>query len=133
MVATKLTTSGITQMATDLYAAAAGKWKYVMWGIGTTDPVIANTTMETLTGCTEAARGTCTITNPSAGLYTAVGSLTCNATGKTISEAGLFDTVGAGGPPVTGGILLIRGTFTGIPVVQNDVIQFTFNLTYTTS
>jgi hypothetical protein len=33
----------------------------------------------------------------------------------------------------TAGTMLIRGTFTGIPVVQNDVIQFTFDLTYTTS
>jgi hypothetical protein len=125
MVGTKLVTAGINQMATDLYAAGAGKWKYIHWGIGTTDPVIANTALENVTGCGE-TRATATITNPSSAVYRAVGSLTCNATGKTISEAGLFETV-------TVGILLIRGTFTGIPVVQNDVIEFTFNLTYTTS
>jgi len=132
MVATKLLTAGIIQMATDLYAAGAGKWKYIHWGIGTTDPVIANTALETLTGCTE-NRTSATITNPSSAVYRAVGSITCNATGKSISEAGIFDTAGTGGPPVTGGVLLIRGTFTAIPVVQNDVIQFTFDLTYTTS
>jgi hypothetical protein len=125
MVGTKLTTAGITQMATDLYAAGAGKWKYIHWGIGTTDPVIANTALENVTGCGE-TRATATITNPSTALCRAVGSLTCNATGKTISEAGLFESL-------TTGILQIRGTFTGIPVVQNDVIQFTFDLTYTTS
>ena len=132
MVGTKLTTAGIVQMATDLYAAGAGKWKYVHWGVGTTDPVIANTALETLTGCNE-NRTSGTVTNPSSAVYRVVGSITCNATGKTISEAALFDTAGAGGPPVTGGIMPIRGTFTGIPVVQNDVIQFTFDLTYTTS
>ena len=125
MVATKLTTAGITQMATDLYAAGAGVWHHIGWGIGTTDPVIANTALENVTGCGE-TRATATITNPSAAVYRAVGSLTCNATGKTISEAALFND------PTTG-TMLIRGTFTGIPVVQNDVIQFTFDLTYTTS
>ena len=125
MVGTKLVTAGIVQMATDLYAAGAGKWKYVHWGVGTTDPVIANTALENVTGCGE-TRATATITNPSAGVCRAVGSLTCNATGKTISEAGLFESL-------TTGILQIRGTFTGIPVVLNDVIQFTFDLTYTTS
>ena len=125
MVATKLTTAGITAMATDLYAAGAGVWHHIGWGIGTTDPVIGNTTLENVTGCGE-TRATATITNPSAGVHRAVGSLTCNATGKTISEAALFND------PTTG-TMLIRGTFTGIPVVQNDVIQFTFDLTYTTS
>lgn len=123
MVGTKLTTAGITALATNLYNGGSGIWKYVHWGTGTTDPVIANTALES--AGTE-TRATATITNPSAGVYRAVGSLTCNATGKTISEAGLFDNV-------TGTTLLIRGTFTGIPVVQNDVIQFTFDLTYTTS
>jgi hypothetical protein len=123
MVGTKLTTAGITQMATDLYAAGAGKWKYVGWGTGTTDPVIGNVGLETPAAET---RATATITNPSTALCRAVGSLTCNATGKTISEAGLFESVSSG-------ILQIRGTFTGIPVVQNDIIQFTFDLTYTTS
>ena len=123
MVGTKLTTAGIVKMATDLYAAGAGIWKYVDWGTGTTDPVIANTALEA--PATE-TRATATITNPSSAVYRAVGSLTCNATGKTISEAGLFSAI-------TGVTLLIRGTFTGIPVVQNDVIQFTFDLTFTTS
>jgi stage V sporulation protein SpoVS len=123
MVGTKLTTAGIIRLATDLYSAGSGIWKYVDWGTGTTDPVIGDTALQT--PATE-TRVTATITNPSAAVYRAVGSITCNATGKTISEAGLFNAS-------TGVTLLIRGTFTGIPVVQNDVIQFTFDLTYTTS
>src|SRR5512137_1912849 len=123
MVGTKLTTAGITKLATDLYNSGSGIWKYVHWGTGTTDPVIGNTALET-PGTESRVSGT--VTNPSAGVYRCVGSLTCNATGKTISEAGLFDQA-------TGVTLLIRGTFTGIPVVQNDVIQFTIDLTYTTS
>jgi hypothetical protein len=118
-----LTTAGITQMATDLYTAA--KWKYVGWGTGAAAPAIANTA---LGAEVEAARSPAgTITNPSAGVYKCVATQTATATsnGQTITEAGLFDTTGTGT-----GVLLIRGTFTGIVVATGDSIQLTFQLTF---
>lgn len=48
-----------------------------------------------------------------------------------ITEHGLFNTAGAGGPPVTGGILMDRTKFTSIGVVSGNQIQWTFTIAFT--
>ena len=47
-----------------------------------------------------------------------------------ISEHGLFDAVGAGGPPVTGPTLMDRSTFADINVITGNQIQWTFAITF---
>lgn len=48
-----------------------------------------------------------------------------------ITEHGLFNTAGSGGPPVTGGILMDRTKFTAINVVNSDKIEWTFTIAFT--
>jgi hypothetical protein len=55
--------------------------------------------------------------------YRVVGEITSNGT-KTITNAGLFDAV-------TTGNLFAKADFTGIPLLVNDSIQFTFNIQLT--
>jgi hypothetical protein len=52
--------------------------------------------------------------------FQVIGTITANGT-KTITNAGLFDAA-------TSGNMLIKGDFTGIPVVSGDSIEFTFKL-----
>jgi hypothetical protein len=49
-------------------------------------------------------------------------TMTCNATGKTISEAGAFSAS-------SGGTLLLRSTFSGIPIESAETIAFVFKWT----
>ncbi len=48
-----------------------------------------------------------------------------------ITEHGLFNTAGAGGPPVTGGILMDRTKFAAINVVNTNQIEWTFTIAFT--
>ncbi len=48
-----------------------------------------------------------------------------------ITEHGLFNTAGAGGPPVTGGILMDRTKFAAINVVSGNQIEWTFTIGFT--
>ncbi len=93
---------------------------YIEWGLGSTAPVKGNTDIETTTS---EARVLATATQPSADINQWVAAITADA-GKTITECALFDNVSAG-------VMVIRGTFTGIPVVLNDQIEFTVSLEQT--
>lgn len=48
-----------------------------------------------------------------------------------ITEHGLFNTAGAGGPPVTGGTLMDRTKFAAINVVATNAVEFTFTIAFT--
>lgn len=48
-----------------------------------------------------------------------------------ITEHGLFNTAGAGGPPVTGGVLMDRTVFAAINVVSTNQIEWTFTIAFT--
>jgi len=48
-----------------------------------------------------------------------------------ITEHGIFNTAGAGGPPVTGGILMDRTVFAAINVVNTNQIEWTFTIGFT--
>jgi len=101
--------------------ATAAILKYIDWGTGATGADPANTAMQTAGA---ESRATGTISHVVDREYKVVGTMTCNATGKAITEAGLFDAS-------TGPTMWIRATFDAINVVQNDTIQFTFTLTFT--
>jgi len=47
-----------------------------------------------------------------------------------ITEHVLFNTAGAGGPPVTGGVGMDRTKFAAINVVDTNQIQWTFEITF---
>ncbi len=63
-------------------------------------------------------------------VYKSVATITYTGT-HAITEHGIFKTAGAGGPPVTGGILMDRTKFTAIPMVNGLQIEFTFTLGFT--
>lgn len=93
----------------------------VGWGTG------AGTTGETDTTLfTEAAetRATATLSQQTTTItgdtFQAVGTITATGT-KTITNAGLFDAA-------TTGNMLIKGDFTGVPLLSGDSIEFTFKL-----
>lgn len=97
--------------------------KNIGWGTDSTAAVVGNTALGAEVAPTTAggrtvgteSRTTITQTNDT---YQVVGNVTAVDT-RTIAEAGLFDNV-------TGGNLFIRGNFTGVGVVVNDSIAFTF-------
>lgn len=95
--------------------------KYIHWGITATAEAASQTA---LIGASAEARVVGTITSPTAALHRVVGTLTSAST-QTIAEVGLFDQL------ATGGTMLIRAMFTGIPLVSGDSIAFTIDLTQT--
>lgn len=94
------------------------KPEYLGWGTGTTDPVVGNTGLETPAA---EARTAGVLSQPTADTSRCVGTITCAGSGKTISEVGLFTLSAAG-------VLIIRATFTGIPLLVGDRIEFTLDL-----
>lgn len=86
-------------------------------GIGTTDPVKANTAMENVTGCpAKAYPASPAKTQPSADVLQCVGTIAYTGT-LAITEFGWF---GPGGT-----VLFQRHTFAAINVVSGDSIEFT--------
>lgn len=63
-------------------------------------------------------------------VYKSIATETFDAT-AAITEHGVFNTAGAGGPPVTGGILMDRTVFSAINVVNGNQIEWTFTITFT--
>ena len=100
---------------------SAADMKYVAWGTGAGTSGTSDTNLFTEASETRVvgnqSRITTTATNDT---FQVVGTLTANGT-KTITNAGLFDAS-------TNGNMLIKGDFTGVPLLTNDQIQFTFTL-----
>ena len=101
--------------------------KYAGWGIGTSGPTTADTTLGTesspttsggRTACTE-SRVTTSVTNDT---YQDVGTITAVST-LAITEFGLFDAVSTGN-------LLLRSVFAALNVVSGDSIAFTAGLKF---
>jgi hypothetical protein len=62
--------------------------------------------------------------------YKSIATITY-AAGHSIIEHGLFNTAGAGGPPVVGGRMLDRALFGVITVVATNAIEFTYTIALT--
>ncbi len=107
--------------ATAVWAAidTGDVYKYV--GVGTGGERGADETHTSLATEVDTPR-TVGVLSASSQVLTVVQTWTCGATPRLIDEAGIFSAS-------TGGTMLCEATFTEISVVQNDTIQFTFNLT----
>lgn len=97
---------------------------YVAWGTGAGTAAVGDTTLFTEAAETRVAgtssRVTTTVTNDT---YQVVGTLTA-ASGKTITNAGLFDAVSSGNG-------LMKGDFTGVVLATGESIEFTMKLQFT--
>lgn len=115
--------------------------KFAGWGTGAGTAAATDTTLFTETTSTSnssgnntrvtgtSSRQTTSVTNDT---HRVVATLTADA-GKTITNAGIFDTDGAQTSPSapSGGNLYVKGDFTGIALQTGDSITFTFNLQFT--
>ena len=95
-----------------------GDFKYHDSGVGTTDPAITDTDIETTDG---ESRATGTQTESAHNVYVSVGTISYT-TSKAITEHGLFNAA-------TSVTLMDRSEFAAINVVSGDSIQFTYSLT----
>lgn len=100
--------------------SAFGDFKYHDAGVGTTDPAITDTDIETTDG---ESRATGTQTESAHNVYQSVGTISYT-TSKAVTEHGLFNAS-------TGPTLMDRSEFAAINVVNGDSIQFTYSLTLT--
>lgn len=117
-----VTTAGVTLLAADwMNATATLKLaNYHDSGTGTTAAAIGDTALQTGTGN---ARVAGTQSNPSAGIYKTVATLSYTAT-AAITEWGLFTAT-------TSVTLWDHKIFAAINVVNTDQIQFSYSLTCT--
>jgi hypothetical protein len=96
-----------------------GDFKYHDAGVGTTDPAVGDTGIETTDG---ESRATGSQTEgASANIYKSVGTI-AYTTSKAVTEHGLFNDASAG-------TLMDRSEFAAINVVNGDSIEFTYELT----
>jgi hypothetical protein len=118
-----ITTAFVNFMVDQLQTETSvwGDFKYHDSGVGTTDPAVGDTDIETTDG---ESRATGTQTEgASANIYRSVGTI-AYTTSKAITEHGLFNAS-------TGVTLMDRSEFAAINVVNGDSIQFTYELTAT--
>lgn len=110
--------------------AYASRPLYLQWGTGT--GATAAATAVTTTSTTEvrtlgtSSQVTTTQTNDT---YQVVGTITALGT-RAITEVGVFDAAGSGGPP-TGGNMDIYGDFSVINLASGDSIAFTVKVAFT--
>ena len=126
-MATVVTNAGLDIITNKLKAAGTEPLN-IGWGTGAGTAAVADTTLfaEKLVDLTTAAgtdhtvgsstRQTTDVTNDT---YRVTGTRTATGSG-TVTNAGLFDAA-------SGGNLFLKGDFTGIALVANDSIAFTFN------
>jgi len=120
---------GLTIITTALVALGAVAPKWAQWGVGTTAPDPTDSDLEDKTGATEDRENddyavtTTTLTDDT---VSAGALITCNATGKAITEVGLFNADDASAPPA-GDTLFLRATFSAINLVAGNSIDFTID------
>lgn len=110
-------------IVTALLAASAAK--YIAWGTGAGTAAVTDTTLFTEASETRVS-GTQTqqTTTTTSDTYQVVGTMTVAGSGKTITNAGVFDAS-------TTGNLYLKGDFTGVALNVGEGIQFTFKAQYT--
>lgn len=95
--------------------------KYIGWGTGAGTAVVGDTTLNTEAAEARVAgtqtQQTTTTTNDT---YQVTGTLV-SASGQTITNAGVLSASSAG-------TLILHSDFTGVPLLTNDSIAFTFKL-----
>ena len=122
LVSTEVVTTAFVNFMVDQLQTETSEWgdfKYHDSGVGTTDPAVGDTDIETTDG---ESRATGSQTEgASANIYRSVGTISYT-TSKAITEHGLFSQS-------TGTTLMDRSEFSAINVVNGDSIQFTYDLT----
>lgn len=95
--------------------------KYIAWGTGSTAAAVTDTVIETESAETRVAgtqtQQTTTTTNDT---YQVAGTIVSLST-QTIANAGVLSAS-------TSGTLILHSNFTGVPLLANDSIAFTFKL-----
>lgn len=120
----KIVDNGLAITTALLAAISAVSPKWVGWGIGTTEPVVGNTALESA-GAEARTVGTQTqqTTTTTNDTYQVVALITCTGSGKAITEVGVFNHL-------TNNDLFLRATFSAINVSVNDSIQFTIKTVF---
>lgn len=119
----RLVTTAFVDFVTDQLqteTSVFGDFKYHDSGVGTTDPAITDTDIETTDG---ESRATGTQTESAHNVYVSVGTISYT-TSKAITEHGLFNAS-------TSVTLMDRSEFAAINVENGNSIQFTYSLTLT--
>jgi hypothetical protein len=99
--------------------------KYVAWGTAAGTSAVGDTTLFTEAAEARTAGSSSQVTTTLANdTYQVIGAITCAGSGKTITNAGLFDAS-------TVGNLLVKTDFSGIALSVGDAIQFTMKLQFT--
>ncbi len=115
------TTVGKQKVVDQIDGTAATPTFYVGWGTGAGTAAVGDTTL--FTEASE-SRVSTTQSQPAADKNQFQGTITCAGSGKTITNAGIFDAS-------TSGNLYLKSDFTGIALNVGDSIQFTFTLQQT--
>jgi len=115
----------VDTLQSSVAAFSTYKYHHSGEGVGAEDP-----TDDALGTPREDARVVGTQIEGTAKVYKSVATITYTG-GFAITEHGLFNTAGAGGPPVTGGRLMDRTKFAAINVVATNAIEFTFTISFT--
>jgi len=118
-MATVLTQVG-EEWIVDVLDGTAPGTQYIGWGTGAGTAGKSDTTL--FTEASE-ARQSVTRSQPVADKIRYVATMTADGA-KTITNAGVLTAL-------TAGTLIIHGDFTGIPLQQNDQIQFTIDMEIT--
>lgn len=119
-MATVIPTTGKQWVVDKMDDTSATTMNRIGWGTGAGTAGQTDTTL-----FTEDADGRATATLSQATVavagdtFKAVGTITSTGT-KTVTNAGLFDAA-----TVDTGNMLVKGDFTGLPLVANDSIEFT--------
>jgi hypothetical protein len=123
-----VTDTGVASLVDDWQAGTPriNDLKYAGVGTGTaaedqTDAALGTESTTVLNP--DSTRATCTMTQPSANVVRAVGTLTFDGS-AAITEHGIFNQAATGG-----GVMWDRSVFSAINVASGDSIQLTYNLT----
>jgi hypothetical protein len=123
-MATVVVNGGLGLVTSRLGSASAAVPDYVAWGTGAGTAAVADTTL--FTEASEArTQGAITqqTTNTTSDTYQVVGTITVAGSGKTITNAGLFNASSSG-------TMLMKGDFTGIALDVGESIQFTMQVVF---
>lgn len=120
-MATVLTTVGKAFIVDAIDGTVATTPGFIGWGTGAGTAAVGDTTLftEDSAGSPAYARIATTQTQPAADTNQQTATIISNGT-KTITNAGVFTAS-------TAGTIITKADFTGIPLLLNDSIAFTFS------
>ena len=122
-MATVFTNIGKAYVAAKLDGSIVTTLNRVGWGTGAGTAGPTDTTLFTEAAETRATATLSHLTTTTANdTFQAIGTLT-SLSGQTITNAGVFDAASAGN-------LAVKADHTGLPLLANDSIQYTFQLKF---